>query len=57
MPLFLSCWRPGCTKVVTRDDMNPAIELMKLHCAQAHSIGNTPEKPGRPALRSCSIIM
>ena len=31
-------------------DMALAIELLKLHDVQAHSIGNKPEKPRRPEL-------
>ena len=41
----LQCERPGCSKEVDAQDTAQAIELLKLHDAQAHSIANKPEKP------------
>ena len=35
---------------VQGDDVNPAIELLKLHDTQAHRIGNKPDKQLRPTL-------
>ena len=46
----LQCERPGCSKEVDAQDTAQAIELLKLHDAQAHSIANKPEKPRRPEL-------
>ena len=51
----LKCERPGCHKKVEEADMKLAIELLKLHDVQAHSIGNKPEKPRRPELTKADL--
>ena len=46
----MKCERPGCAKQVEAPDIATALEMLKLHDAQAHSIANKPEKPRRPEL-------
>ena len=46
----LHCERPGCDKKVEEADKTLALELLKLHDVQAHSIGNKSEKPRWPEL-------
>ena len=49
-PTKLRCERPGCAKQVEAENTATALELLKLHDTQAHSLSNKPEKPRRPQL-------
>ena len=46
----LQCERPGCDKRLEAPDYAIALDALKLHDAQVHSLSNKPEKPRRPQL-------
>ena len=50
MVVKAKCEWLGCDREAVRGDRAQAIERLKVHDTQAHSIANKPEKPRRPTL-------